>query len=137
MSFLIRECSLAPLGKADRRPDEAWQAEVFESPVFMRSESGLVRPLVALVVEAASGHVFAAKVAEPGEEPGQALGDALVEAMRRCGIVPGEISTKAALAPELTALSRALGVSIVARGSMPALKAARQAMTIHLKKNKP
>lgn len=137
MSYSIREGSLAPLAKAERRPDEVWQADVFESPVLVKTGAGLVRPLVAMVVEPKSRYLLATLLAEPGETPAQALGDGLIEAMGRNGVIPGEIGTTAALAAELTALSQALGVAIIAASSMPELRDTRRIMTSHFKRRRP
>lgn len=49
-------------------------------------------------------------------------------AMGRNGVIPGEIGTTAELAEELTALSRALGVAIVAARSLAELKDTRRIM---------
>jgi len=124
MSFLIREGSLAALAKAERRPHEVWQADVFESPVPVRTEDGLVRPLMAMVVEPKSRYVLATLLAEPGE------------AMGRNGVIPGEIGTTAALAAEMTALAQAMGVAIVAARSLSELRDTRRIMTEHFKKGR-
>lgn len=137
MSYLIREGSLAPLAKAERRPDEAWQADVFESPVPVRTEAGLTRPLMAMVVEPKSRYLLATVLAEPGEAPAQALGDGLVEAMGRNGVIPGEIGTTAALAAELTALAQAMGVAIVAARSLAELRDTQRIMMNDFKKGRP
>lgn len=137
MSYAIREGSLASLAQAERRPNEVWQADVFESPLLVDTEAGRVRPLLAMVVEPKSRYLLATLLAEPGETPAQALGDGLVEAMGRNGVIPGEIGTTAALASELTALSQAMGIAIVAARSMAELKDTRRIMIAHFKKGRP
>jgi len=137
MSYAIREGSLASLAQAERRPNEVWQADVFESPLPVPTEDGVVWPLMAMVVEPKSRYLLATLLAEPGETPAQALGDGIVEAMARNGVIPGEIGTTAALAAELTALSQAAGVRIAAVRSMPELKDTRRIMTAHFKKGLP
>ena len=137
MSFCIREGSLVALAKAERRPNEVWQADVFESPMPVPTDAGLVWPLMAMVVEPKSRYLLATLLAEPGETPAQALGDGLVEAMGRNGVIPGEICTTEALASELTALSQVMGIAIVAARSMPELKDTRRIMTAHFKKGRP
>lgn len=137
MSYSIREGSLASLVQAERRPNEVWQADVFESPLLVDTEAGRVRPLLAMVVEPKSRYLLATLLAEPGETPAQALGDGLVEAMGRNGVIPGEIGTTAALAAELTALSQAMGIAIVAARSMAELKDTQRIMIDHFRKNHP
>lgn len=134
---MIREGSLAPLAKAERRPNEVWQADVFESPLPVGTAAGLVWPLMAMVAEPKSRYLLATFLAEPGEAPAQVLGDGIVEAIARNGVIPGEIGTTAALATELTALSQALGIAIIEAGSMPELKDTRRIMMEHFKKSRP
>ena len=135
--YEIKEGALAELTASGPRREGDWEADVFPSPIPLRTKAGVCFPPIALIVEVGSGFIFCAKVLEPGETEAKILGDALVSAMVEHRQIPALVAIRPGLEKILAPLGGMLSMRIAVSGGMETLAAAWKSLTARMKAGLP
>ena len=135
--YALKEGAIANLTAREPRRDGQWEADVFASPVPLRTKTGVCFPPVVLIVETGSGFILCAKVIESGACEVQILGDALIEAMRQHCQVPAVVAVRPGFDEAFSPLSAMLAMRIEVHNNMGTLAMAWRSLLAAMKKDLP